>query len=454
MIKFLKNLLRGIFNAGIRENTPIHLAYKKRSINIFCFLCLIVPNYFYVFFYENKLYLGILAFFIFQLGFASCIFLNYNRKFLASKIVLLLTTVLSVTIISVLLGYDSGFHLYLYTAPFFIFWVVDEYSVLSIIPTFTIYIIALVFSFYHTEYHGSVYQIFHSGNEDIVYTINMICNMVLMFFLFFNYSNYYKLLLSSLTNKQKELESEIQKRTESENRTNRLYADLSLSYKSLEQFSFVVSHNIRAPLSNIKGFCGLFNHENSASKSNAELVTLISTSANDLDNVLRDLNEILNSKKHILENKVEVSFGSIVDKVEKLLSPEISYTKAYLEHQFDEHVKIETIPTLLNSILYNLISNAIKYRRDDEMPHIKIGLLRNSEQETQIFVSDNGLGIDLEKYGERMFTMYNRFHKNVQGKGVGLFLVKTHVDMLGGSININSKPGVGTIFTITFKNQN
>ncbi|MFQ3575475.1 MAG: ATP-binding protein, partial [Cytophagales bacterium] len=416
MIKFLLRILSGIVNSGVSPETPIHKAYKKRSINIFCLLCLIIPNYFYYFFLKNELYLGVIAFFVFQIGFASCIYLNHKRKFFVSKIILISTTVLSVTIVSVLLGYDSGFHLYLYTAPFFIFWVVDEFTFLSIIPTFSIYILALVFTFYHTEYHGSVYEIIHSGNEDVIYTINMICNMILMFFLFFNYSNYYKILLNSLTKKQTELETEIIKRTESESKTNKLYADLSVSYKNLEQFSFVVSHNIRAPLSNIKGFCGLFNLENPASKSNVELVQLISTSANDLDNVLRDLNEILNSKKHVLEKKNEVTFSSIVDKVEKLLSPEISYTKTFIERQFLESDVIYTIPTLMSSIMYNLLSNSIKYRKEDEMPHIKIGLIHNKkEEETQVFVADNGLGIDLEKYSDRLFTMYNRFHKSIQG---------------------------------------
>lgn len=101
------------------------------------------------------------------------------------------------------------------------------------------------------------------------------------------------------------------------------------------------------------------------------------------------------------------------------------------------------------SIFYNLISNSIKYKEPGRNPVIEISSNEN-ENKTILTFKDNGIGIDLKLYGDKIFGLYKRFHYDVEGKGMGLFMVKTQVESLEGNITISSQLGRGTIFTIEF----
>lgn len=104
---------------------------------------------------------------------------------------------------------------------------------------------------------------------------------------------------------------------------------------------------------------------------------------------------------------------------------------------------------MLHSILYNLVSNGIKYRSMERKPEITI---KSSSQPDsyQITVEDNGLGIDMESFGSKLFSLYKRFHLHTEGRGLGLFLVKLQVDALEGKIEVESEIEKGTKFTLTF----
>jgi signal transduction histidine kinase len=100
--------------------------------------------------------------------------------------------------------------------------------------------------------------------------------------------------------------------------------------------------------------------------------------------------------------------------------------------------------------MYNLFSNAIKYR-DPTRPLIIQIESGQEEQFICLSFQDNGLGIDLQKFGDKIFGLYNRFHTGVvPGKGIGLNLIKTQVETLGGKIELNSKPGEGCLFKVYF----
>lgn len=101
----------------------------------------------------------------------------------------------------------------------------------------------------------------------------------------------------------------------------------------------------------------------------------------------------------------------------------------------------------LESIIYNLLSNAIKYRAENRMLEIKISSFRDGSK-IVLEIADNGIGIDLQKFGEKLFGLYKRFHDHVGGKGLGLYMVKTQVEALEGSVSVESRIGKGTKFTI------
>jgi signal transduction histidine kinase len=101
------------------------------------------------------------------------------------------------------------------------------------------------------------------------------------------------------------------------------------------------------------------------------------------------------------------------------------------------------------SIFHNLITNSIKYRQPGIAPIIEITSTVHQGKIDLVF-KDNGLGIDLKRKGTEVFGLYKRFHHHVEGKGMGLFMVKTHVETIGGTISIESEINKGTTFTISF----
>jgi signal transduction histidine kinase len=132
------------------------------------------------------------------------------------------------------------------------------------------------------------------------------------------------------------------------------------------------------------------------------------------------------------------------------LEKEYEETNAKLDSDFRAAGKVFAVGPYVDSILYNLISNSIKYRHPDRQPLIQI---RTSIERdfVKLTVTDNGLGIDLKKHRNNIFNLYKRFHLHMEGKGLGLYLVKTQMMALGGKIDVESEPEEGTTFQVYFK---
>jgi len=132
------------------------------------------------------------------------------------------------------------------------------------------------------------------------------------------------------------------------------------------------------------------------------------------------------------------------------LEKECEETNAQINIDITSSPMLYAISPYLESIFYNLISNAIKYRNPDKRPVITVRLVDHFDH-TLIIFSDNGLGIDLDKHGKTIFNLYKRFHLHVEGKGLGLFLVKAQMVAMGGRVEVESEPGKGTAFKLFFK---
>lgn len=225
--------------------------------------------------------------------------------------------------------------------------------------------------------------------------------------------------------------------------------DLVARNRDLEQFSNILSHNLRAPISTILGLTGLFNQEQEIEDVQA-IIKGVEQSASQLDNVIKDLNEILRVKHTLTEIKVDVSLEDIANEAKALLNHAIEDKEAIIEFNFSKAPKLNTVRSYMSSIFYNLISNALKYAQTNANPVIKI----SSDTEngnTILTFKDNGIGIDLDKHKNQLFGLYKRFHAHIEGKGLGLFIVKTQVDALQGTIDVTSKPNEGTEFILSFK---
>jgi signal transduction histidine kinase len=175
-------------------------------------------------------------------------------------------------------------------------------------------------------------------------------------------------------------------------------------------------------------------------------------STHDLDQVIKDLTLILGIQKMNTQVFTDVNLEVVLEKVKQLLEEEIKQTGAWIGIQLADEKTIHSLQPYIESIFYNLLSNAIKYRNPQKQPIIRI---QSTVDDNNIVVTirDNGLGIDLERYKDKIFNLYKRFHYHVEGKGMGLYLVKTQVAALGGRIEVESVVGEGTIFRVSLQRE-
>ena len=447
MKKIVKKIYYNIVNAGTKPEDREEIIYRKRSINRLCLLCILISSpYLFIFYYIHLMeafFLILVAHFFFSM----VIYLNYKNRNTAGNFLLLSTTALSVLIISIMLGFESGFHLYLYTAPLFVFWLFDTNDTRNILLAFFIYLTVYGMIFFFKYNYTPLYNLDLHLTGLNLYSLNMILNLILLFMLFYNYSTYYRILAKTLLLKQENLEQEIKKRNQSEDDIKKLFTELSHSYTNLEQFNFVVSHNLKSPLSNIKGFLGLYDKNGKDSESNKKIIDYIEIATNNLTNILDDLNYILKSRKQLLNRKIPVRLFDVIENIKLSLVTEIENSKAVIVQKYDPAITINTIETILHSILFNLIQNALKFRQENIDSEIIIQATK-TDHETTLIISDNGVGMDLEKYHCRIFNLYQRFHPTIEGKGIGLYLVKNQIELMGGSIQVESRLNEGTSFIL------
>jgi PAS domain S-box-containing protein len=229
---------------------------------------------------------------------------------------------------------------------------------------------------------------------------------------------------------------------------DKLSSDVMQRNKNLEQFSYIVSHNLRSPVANIIGLTSVLHEDGLDARMKKEMLTGLFSSVNKLDDVIKDLNQILQIKKDVSEKSEWLLISSIVKDIETSLGKIVKDEDALILYDKIEHDRIFTIKSYLYSILYNLILNSLKYRRKDVQPIIEVTSKEN-EKQLEIKVKDNGLGIDMKKKGDQVFGLYKRFHsETAEGKGMGLFMVKTQVESIGGRISLTSVVNEGTEFTI------
>nr|WP_170857031.1 PAS domain S-box protein [Algoriphagus locisalis] len=243
---------------------------------------------------------------------------------------------------------------------------------------------------------------------------------------------------------------DITSRKKLENERNKVIDDLVQRNRDLEQFSYIVSHNLRAPAANILGISSLIQSLDLIS-TEKELVSGLAQSAVGLDIVIKDLNYILQKKREVNEKKVCVKFSEIISGIKASIASWIEQENVTLISDFSPLEEMVTIKSYVFSIFYNLITNSIKYRHPERDPVIEIKSHIQKNGFKIVFI-DNGLGIDLEKKSDQVFGLYKRFHFHTEGKGMGLYMVKNQLEALGGKISIQSKVNVGTEVTIEFEN--
>ncbi|WP_303311071.1 PAS domain S-box protein [Hymenobacter sp. BT730] len=244
---------------------------------------------------------------------------------------------------------------------------------------------------------------------------------------------------------------DITERKETEER-QRLMADkLFKQNADLQQFAYIVSHNLRAPLANAIGYADLISRVEKDSPVFDESVKNLQTSMELLDEILTDVTSILSIRDKQGGYRPEpVALAAVCQQALLGLEEPLQESGGQIICDIPETLRVRGNRAYFHSIFHNLISNAIKYRSDERPLRIEIKAVDKPHEGTTITIADNGSGFNQKKAGEDVFQLYRRFHTDKRGRGIGLFLVKSHVESMGGQITVESRMNEGTRFILYF----
>ena len=245
------------------------------------------------------------------------------------------------------------------------------------------------------------------------------------------------------------IQKDVTEERKQEKEKEQLIRELTQNNKDLKQFSYITSHNLRAPLSNLIGLLNLIEDIPINDSELLEIINGFKKSTHLLNETINDLVKIIVIKDKISIQKENVTINEVVEHVFSQLKFQIERSKPILKLNFDEADTIYTNKAYLESILINLLTNSIKYKSETKKLKISI-TIKKTNNSTILKFKDNGIGIDLKRNSERIFGLYQRFHDYPDSKGLGLYLVKSQIESLGGTIAIESEVNKGTEFTLTF----
>ena len=219
--------------------------------------------------------------------------------------------------------------------------------------------------------------------------------------------------------------------------------------QELMQYSYALSHNLRGPVARLLGLFNLMGE----SKTDAEKYQFYKLAVQELqalDTIIYDLNKIAETRGETYQIMEKVKFEEVYHETTTLLEAHIKKCKAKVLADFQKCAEIFTVRERLSYIMFNLISNALQYRKPGESLDIKIRTFRQQDF-VMLEVEDSGQGIDLDKHGADLFKPFKRFNLRASGRGLGLYLTKLQVEKLFGSIEVKSTPDVGSVFIVSFK---
>ncbi|MDL5510788.1 PAS domain S-box protein [Arenibacter sp. M-2] len=222
--------------------------------------------------------------------------------------------------------------------------------------------------------------------------------------------------------------------------------------KKLINFAHIVSHNLRSHSANFAMLLDFLGNEKDENE-RLKIMGMLMDSSKNLMETLHNLNDIvaINTESNII--KKEVNFNKKLNSVLKQINPQLNKAKATVISEVSDDLNINVVPAYLKNILTNIITNALKYKKPNVDPIIKISV-NYVQNYTVISIEDNGVGLDLKKYGTKLFGMYKTFHGNSDAKGLGLYITKNQIEAMHGKISATSQVGIGSTFNLYFNDKN
>ncbi len=216
--------------------------------------------------------------------------------------------------------------------------------------------------------------------------------------------------------------------------------------KRLLSFAHIISHNLRSHSGNFELLFSLLDIS-STEKDRGDILAQIRMVTGKLADTIANLNEVVSIQSNSSINKKTIKLKEVLESITLLLKGQINSSKAIIEFNFEDDFVVDFNPAYLESTFLNLLSNCIKYRSHDRFLHIIVTAIKVKEG-IEILVQDNGVGLDLDKHGDRVFGLYKTFHGNADARGLGLFMTKNQVEAMGGKISIESEVSIGTTIKI------
>jgi PAS domain S-box-containing protein len=249
--------------------------------------------------------------------------------------------------------------------------------------------------------------------------------------------------LRTARDRAQSLNTELQASNEQLRRTN----------VDLDNFIYTASHDLKAPITNIEGLAHALHDqlpaEGELAEAVAPLLGMMQDSIERFQRTLDHLSDVTKLQKEHDQPLAQVALGTIVEEVCLDLQPLLHSSGAQLTTDVSACPTVAFAPKNLRSVVYNLLSNALKYR--DSARQLAVSINCHTEDGYVVLrVQDNGLGLDASQQAE-LFTMFRRFHVGVEGSGIGLYMVKKVVENAGGKLAVESEPGVGSVFSVYFR---
>lgn len=216
----------------------------------------------------------------------------------------------------------------------------------------------------------------------------------------------------------------------------------------LLNYSNIVSHNLKSYANNLTSILDILNVAESETEKK-EMIHLLNVISKQFNATVNDLNEVSKTQNQAGINSELINLYEYIEKSRDILQIQISNSKASIINNVSTLIHLFTNPSYMESIFLNLISNAIKYRREEIDPIITLDCIQKNGM-TTLIIKDNGKGINLEKHRKHLFGMNKTFHGNPDAQGIGLYITKYQIETMGGEIKVDSTVGIGTTFTIQF----
>ncbi|MGC1631791.1 MAG: PAS domain S-box protein, partial [Gelidibacter sp.] len=219
----------------------------------------------------------------------------------------------------------------------------------------------------------------------------------------------------------------------------------------LQNYAHIVSHNLRSHTGNLSMLLELSEMNNKPGFED-EVFEHIKTASNNMCETVNHLSEIVEIQNLIKNTLVPINLRRRVKKILQNIRTAVVQINGEIVLKVKKELVIYGISSYVDSVILNILTNAIKYRSPHRLLVINIHA-KKINGFTVMKISDNGLGIDLEQHGSKIFGMYKTFHDHKNARGIGLFISKNQIEAMDGSIEVESQPNIGSTFTIYFKDE-